>query len=136
MLRHLIEAAPGATLEITGAPRPIPAEVAVALRRTAQEGLTNAVKHAPGATTTVHLAFSPAVVLTVTDTGCPDGHAPGPLAHTGGGYGIEGLRERAELIGASLVAGPQGAGWEVTLSVPDPHLQAQEQKQTQTQEAP
>jgi signal transduction histidine kinase len=136
-LRHLIEAAPGATLEITGAPRPIPAEVAVALRRTAQEGLTNAVKHAPGATTTVHLAFSPcAVVLTVTDTGCPDGHAPGPLAHTGGGYGIEGLRERAELIGASLVAGPQGAGWEVTLSVPDPHLQAQEQKQTQTQEAP
>ena len=103
----------------------------MALRRTAQEGLTNAVKHAPGATTTVHLAFSPAAVeLTVTDTGCPNGHAPGPLAHTGGGYGIDGLRERAELIGASLVAGPRGPGWEVTLSVPE----SQTQTQTQTQE--
>jgi signal transduction histidine kinase len=140
-LRHLIDATPGATLEITGAARPVPAEVSVALRRTAQEGLTNAVKHAPGATTTVHLAFSPdAVVLTVTDTGCPNGHGhgPGPLAHTGGGYGIEGLRERAELIGASLVAGPRGRGWEVTLSVPEAHLQEQTatQEQTQAQEAP
>ena len=76
--------------------RPVPAEVSVALRRTAQEGLANAGKHAPGTTTTVHLAFTPCqVVLTVTDTGCPDGRAPGPLAQTGGGYGIEGLRERA-----------------------------------------
>jgi signal transduction histidine kinase len=129
-LRHLIEATARATLEITGEPRPVPAEVSVALRRTAQEGLTNAVKHAPGSTTTVHLAFSPgAVVLTVTDTGCPNGHAPGPLAHTGGGYGIDGLRERAELIGASLTAGPRGPGWEVTLSVPEAHLQAQAQAQ-------
>ena len=122
-------------MEITGAARPVPAEVSVALRRTAQEGLTNAVKHAPGATTTVHLAFSPdAVVLTVTDTGCPNGHGPGPLAHTGGGYGIEGLRERAELIGASLVAGPRGRGWEVTLSVPEAHLQEQNNEQTAPQE--
>ena len=83
----------------------------MALRRTAQEGLTNASKHAPGATTAVHLAFAPCeVVLTVTDTGCPDGRGPGPLAQTGGGYGIEGLRERAELIGATLVAGPRGSG--------------------------
>jgi signal transduction histidine kinase len=124
-LRHLIESTPGASLEITGPSRPVPAEVSAALRRTAQEGLTNAVKHAPGATTAVHLAFSPcAVVLTVTDSGRPDGHAPGPLAQSGGGYGIDGLRERAELIGASLVAGPQGAGWEVTLSVPEAHQEA------------
>ena len=97
----------------------------MALRRTAQEGLTNASKHAPGATTAVHLAFTPCqVVLTVTDTGCPDGRGPGPLAQTGGGYGIEGLRERAELIGATLVAGPRGAGWEVTLSVPEAQIAA------------
>jgi signal transduction histidine kinase len=128
-LRHLIEATPGATLEITGAARPVPAEVSVALRRTAQEGLTNAVKHAPGATTTVHLAFSPAAVeLTVTDTGCPNGYTPGPLAHTGGGYGIDGLRERAELIGASLVAGPRGPGWEVAISVPEAQVQRQEKE--------
>jgi len=126
-LRNLIEATPDATLEITGVARAVPAEVSVALRRTAQEGLTNASKHAPGATTAVRLAFAPCeVVLTVTDTGCPDGRGPGPLARTGGGYGIEGLRERAELIGATLVAGPRGGGWEVALSVPEPQMQAQE----------
>ena len=37
-LRHLVDATPGSALEITGAPRPISAEVSVALRRTAQEG--------------------------------------------------------------------------------------------------
>jgi signal transduction histidine kinase len=128
-LRHLVDGTPGATLEITGPPRPVPAEVSVALRRSAQEGLANAVKHAPGALTTVHLGFTPdRVVLTVTDTGSPDGRAPGPLAQSGGGYGIEGLRERAELLGGTLVAGPQGAGWQVMLTVPESHAPALEGK--------
>ncbi len=122
-LRHVVDATPGATLEITGQPRVVPAEVAVALRRTAQEGLTNAIKHAPGAPTTVHLAFAPCeIVLSVTDTGGLDGSGPGPLAHTGGGYGIEGLRERAELLGGTLAAGPDGTGWQVTLRVPEARL--------------
>jgi signal transduction histidine kinase len=126
-LHRLVDATPGATLEIAGAVRPVSAEVSVALRRSAQEGLANAVKHAPGATTMVHLAFTPDdVVLTVTDTGCPDGRAPGPLAQTGGGYGIEGLRERAELIGGTLVAGPAGSGWQVTLSVPELNMRTQD----------
>jgi signal transduction histidine kinase len=118
-LRHLVETTGGGSLEITGQPRPTSADVAAALRRTAQEGLTNAAKHAPGAAPHVQLAFtSTEVVLTVTDAGCPDGQPTGPLADLGGGYGIEGLRERAELIGGSLTAGPQGNGWHVRLSVP------------------
>jgi signal transduction histidine kinase len=121
-LSQLVDSTGRGTLEISGTPRPLPAELSVALRRTAQEGLTNAVKHAPGATPKVQLAFTPGeVVLTVTDTGRPDGIAPGPLADTGGGYGIEGLRERAELIGGSLVSGPLGSGWQVKLSVTDDH---------------
>ena len=92
----------------------------MALRRTAQEALTNASKHAPGAAPTVQLEFTPdELVLTVTDTGCPEDIAPSALADTGGGYGIEGLRERAELIGGTLQAGPLGPGWQVRLSVPD-----------------
>jgi signal transduction histidine kinase len=120
-LRQLVDAGAGGTnLEVSGAPRPISAEGAVALRRTAQEGLTNAAKHAPGSTPNVQLAFRPAeVVLTVTDTGGPHNGAPGSLARTGGGYGIEGLRERAELLGGTLTAGPLGTGWQVTLRVPD-----------------
>ncbi len=119
-LSQLVETTGSGNLEITGTPRPTSAELSVALRRTAQEALTNASKHAPGAAPTVQLAFAPDVlVLTVTDTGCPEGVAASALADTGGGYGIEGLRERAELIGGTLEAGPLGPGWQVRLSVPD-----------------
>jgi signal transduction histidine kinase len=120
-LRQLVDAgALGSSLEISGTPRPVSAEGAVAVRRTAQEGLTNAAKHAPGSAPKVRLAFDPGeVVLTVTDPGGTRNGTPGPLAHTGGGYGIEGLRERAELLGGTLTAGPLGAGWQVTLRVPD-----------------
>ena len=117
-----------AHLEISGTPEADVGRASVALRRTAQEALTNAVKHAPGAAPKVRLAFSPdEVVLTVTDTGCPEGIAPSPLADTGGGYGIEGLRERAELIGGTLMAGPFGPGWQVRLSVPDDQVQREQE---------
>ena len=127
-LRQLVGAGgPGGSLEISGTPRAISAEGAVALRRTAQEGLTNSAKHAPGSAATLQLAFLPAeVVLTVTDTGGARNGGPGSLVHTGGGYGIEGLRERAELLGGTLTAGPLGAGWQVTLRVPDRDSRPQE----------
>ena len=41
------------------------------------------------------------------------------LAGAGGGYGLAGMRERAELIGAQLTAGPKGNGWQVSLTIPD-----------------
>jgi signal transduction histidine kinase len=127
-LSQLIDTTGSGTLEITGTPWPLSAELSVALRRTAQEGLTNAVKHAPGAAPKVELAFAAGeVMLTVTDTGSRDGNAPGPLADTGGGYGIEGLRERAELIGGTLVAGPFGAGWQVRLSVPNDNVLSEQE---------
>jgi signal transduction histidine kinase len=59
-LRQLVDAgAHGGSLEISGTPRAISAEGAVALRRTAQEGLTNAAKHAPGAAPKVSSPFCP-----------------------------------------------------------------------------
>ena len=119
-LRQVVDTSGTGLLEITGTPRPVPSEAAVALRRTAQEGLTNAAKHAPGAVARVHLAFEPdEIVLTVSDGGRPDGVAPTMLAHTGGGYGIEGLRERAKLLGGSVHAGPAAGGWQTQLRVPD-----------------
>jgi signal transduction histidine kinase len=120
-LRQLVDiGVEGSSLEISGTPRPISPEAGVALRRTAQEGLANAAKYSPGATPKVQLEFlSDEVVLTVIDTGGVHNGVPGPLAHTGGGYGIEGLRERAELLGGTLMAGLSGTGWQVTLRVPD-----------------
>ena len=118
-LRQLVDATPGGSLEITGAPTDLSAKGAVALRRTAQEGLTNAAKHAPGSVAKVHLDFRPdEVVLTVSDAGGARNAAPGSLAQIGGGYGIEGLRERAELLGGTLTAGPDGVGWQVMLRLP------------------
>jgi len=119
-LRQLVDAMPGSSLEITGNPISLSAKGAVALRRTAQEGLTNAAKHAPGSISKVQLEFlDNELVLTVSDTGGDHSGPPGILAQTGGGYGIEGLQERAGLLGGTLTAGPVGDGWQVQLRVPN-----------------
>jgi signal transduction histidine kinase len=68
----------------------------------------------------VRIEFRPASIrLTVSDSGRSASVAPASLVATGGGYGIEGLRERAELLGGTLTAGPLGTGWQITLRVPD-----------------
>ena len=41
-----------------------------------------------------------------------------PLAATGAGYGLTGLRERAALGGGTLTAGPADGEWRVTLRIP------------------
>ena len=40
------------------------------------------------------------------------------LASSGGGYGIAGMRERAEALGGTLAAGPTESGWRVELRIP------------------
>jgi signal transduction histidine kinase len=119
-LHKLVDTNPSASLEIHGIPRPVPAEVATVMRRTAQEALTNATKHAPGATPVMRLDFeASSIVLTVTDAGPIPNAPPSTLAGTGGGYGLIGMRERAELIGAHLTAGPKNGGWQVQLTITD-----------------
>jgi signal transduction histidine kinase len=118
-MRQLTEANPGASLEISGKPRPVPADVAFMVRRIVQEAITNAAKHAPGSPVAVQVDFQPSSLdVSVTDDGRPPDVEPSVLAGTGGGYGLEGMRERAELIGARLSAGPHGRGWQVHLSIP------------------
>jgi signal transduction histidine kinase len=118
-LRHLLDTTGNGTLEVVGTPASLPSDISLALRRTAQESLTNAAKHAAGSHPVVRLHFDPEqVVLTVTDNGPAPGQSPTPIASTGGGFGIEGLRERARLLGATLTAGPTDSGWEVRLRVP------------------
>lgn len=119
-IRQLTASDPCASLDITGLPRAVPADVALMVRRIVQEAMTNAAKHAPGSAVIVQIAFEPGLLdVTVTDDGRPPDVAPSILAGTGGGYGLEGMRERAQLIGARFTAGPQGGGWQVHLTVPD-----------------
>ncbi|MER7845587.1 histidine kinase [Kitasatospora sp. NPDC096077] len=113
-----------APLTVTGTPRPLPAEAGLAVRRTAQEAVTNVRKHAPGARCSVELRYlEGAVELEVRNTRAPRGPSTGgasaaELADSGSGYGLLGMRERAELLGGTLLAGPEDGGWRVFLRVP------------------
>lgn len=102
-------------VQVTGAPRELSPQAGLAVVRTAQEALTNVRKHAPGARAQVTLRYLPdRVELDVTDTGGTES----VIEVSGGGYGLVGMRERAELIDGTLVTGPDGAGFRVSLQVP------------------
>lgn len=83
--------------------------------RTIQEALANVVAHAPGAHCVVKVDDRAPDVLVVQITN--DGsHAPDP--GPGGGFGLVGMQERADLIGAELQHGPTDQlGWHVRLTV-------------------
>jgi len=78
--------------------------------RIAQEALTNAAKHAPGAAVKVTLsAAGQEISLTVESTGPPG---------RGHGLGLVGMQERAAAVGGSCEAGPGGGGWVVRALIP------------------
>jgi signal transduction histidine kinase len=112
------------TLEISGEERRLPSEAALAVFRTAQEALTNVRKHAEEAERVeIRLEYDPeGVQLIVTDSAGdgaePRVPQPAALAGAGAGYGVSGMRERAELIGGRLLAGPTEDGFRVELWVP------------------
>jgi signal transduction histidine kinase len=86
------------------------------LYRIAQEALNNILKHARAQHVAVHLDFtSDLVVLEVTD----DGVGFAPSREHAAGYGLPGMRERAERLGGRLVvhSGP-GAGTRVRVEAP------------------
>jgi signal transduction histidine kinase len=102
-------------LEIEGEPARLPAGLDLTAYRIVQEGLTNARKHAPGATVDLSLRWRPAELeIEVTD------HGPGPPANSNGaGHGLIGMRERASLYGGSLRTGPgPGGGFRVLARLP------------------
>jgi signal transduction histidine kinase len=103
---------------ITGEVRPVSAEASQAAYRTAQEALTNARKHAPGQPVTLRLGFEPEQITVDVVNPLPPRRAQGPLAGTGAGYGLVGLRERAALAGGTLDAGPAEGNWQVSLGIP------------------
>ena len=106
-----------ARLTVTGPPFPLPPSAQLALYRITQEALTNTLKHAPGATAEVRVAYRPhQVELEVTDDGRPGGVPAGgePADPREGGHGIAGMRERAATFGGQVAAAPlPGGGWRV-----------------------
>ena len=118
------------SLTIEGPPRPLDEGRELAAYRIVQEALTNTRKHGGlGADAAVLLRYADdALLVRVTDTGrAPaDGDGPDPgntgLGNTGlgnTGHGITGMRERVQLYGGTLRAGPlPGGGYEVTATLP------------------
>ncbi|MYS88867.1 MULTISPECIES: histidine kinase [Streptomyces] len=95
----------------------VPSSVGRTAYRIAQEGLTNARKHAPGTEVTVTVTGAPGAGLTVcVHNPLPEGEVP-PVP--GSGQGLIGLTERATLAGGRLEHGhtPEG-GFEVRAWLP------------------
>jgi signal transduction histidine kinase len=107
-----------ATLVRVGQPRYLPPGIGAALQRIAQEALTNVMKHAgPQARAVVTERWlADRIELTVDDDG------RGAAADDDGeGHGLLGMRERAEMLGGALRAGPgPTGGFRVAATVPLP----------------
>ncbi|MER7057551.1 histidine kinase [Streptomyces sp. NPDC000351] len=89
----------------------------LAVLRLAQEGLANAAKHGgPGAHAELAVRVDDdAVHVTIHDDGAGRTRppAPGPSGH-----GLIGMRERVDLLGGRLDAGPSARGWRLTAELP------------------
>ena len=102
--------------ERDGEPLHLPPIADIALYRIAQQALTNARQHAPGAPVGLRLAYGPHGVDLQVANGAPKREALTGIGH--GGTGLIGMRERADLIGAEFTAGPAAGGWRVEVHLP------------------
>lgn len=103
------------TVSVHGEPARLSASAGLALVRVAQEAVTNARKHAAGAEIALTLTFADGAVDLIAEN---NSTTPSELGSTGSGYGLQGMRERIELVGGSLSAGPTASGWRVQAGVP------------------
>lgn len=93
------------------------AEARVAVYRVAQESLTNVTRHANPDRVEITLSYEEELArLVVEDFGGPP--SPDVTPRPGEGYGLTGMRERAELLGGTLRTGPTATGFRVELGVP------------------
>jgi signal transduction histidine kinase len=101
-------------LTLSGETTPLPPGVDLCAFRILQEALTNARRHAPGATVDVEIAYDvPTLRLRVRDDG------PGPGDGQPDGHGLLGMRERAIMVGGTLSTGPaEGGGFVVEAELP------------------
>jgi signal transduction histidine kinase len=107
-------------ITVCGTVQEIDVRAAQTLVRIAQESLTNATKHAPGAVVAVTVTYaSDAVALEIVNDPVPGG-APNA---SGSGMGLVGMQERVALLGGALITGPivdgpHRNGWRVYATIP------------------
>jgi signal transduction histidine kinase len=103
-------------LTVSGEAYPLGSEARLAVYRVAQEALTNITKHTHPVRVELRLGYEPSTVrLTVQDFTTA---GPAPAEPATDGYGLTGMRERAELLGGTLTTSATAGGFRVELAVP------------------
>jgi len=103
--------------DIVGDVSLIPGHAARATYRILQEGLTNAIRHAPGAAIQVSVACGEGVRLEIVN--CPPPAGAVGIGQLGSGHGLTGLAERTAAIGGTIHSGPVPAGgWRLSAELP------------------
>ena len=108
---------------VNGRPCPLSPLADTAAYRMVQESLANCARHAPGAPCQVRITYQQGCVeIVVSNRRPPNAEARQAGAGSkGGGYGLSGMAERAALVGAELVTGPDpDGGWCNRLVIPVP----------------
>jgi signal transduction histidine kinase len=108
------------TLSVEGAPRPLERGLDLAAYRVVQEGLTNALKHAPGASTRVLVRYRPdELQIDVLDQGVAAGDRPsrGDVSEDSR-RGLLGLRERIAPYRGTFTAGRAAGGYLIRARFP------------------
>ncbi len=119
-LESLARSTPLPNVQVNTVSTSLPEHVETAVYRIAQEALQNVLKHASAAHVHLRLSVAPsAVLLEISDDGT--GFDPATATERTGpvGYGLQGMQQRAELLGGQLTADSSpGRGTVVRLRVP------------------
>jgi signal transduction histidine kinase len=106
---------------VSGQERRLPPEVELAFFRIGQEGLSNVVRHAQASHVELQMTFEiDNTILSIRDDGRGFNVPESPAEMTGSGhFGLLGIQERAELMGARLlIESVPGEGTRLTISLP------------------
>lgn len=116
LLANVSEAGLETEKTVTGAVRTLPQGVELSAYRIIQEALSNALRHAPGATAKIEISYVlGGLGLRVVNTAPRGLVKPSP----GAGHGITGMRERVTMLVSEMTAQPtQDGGYEVTAFIP------------------
>lgn len=106
-------------VNVQGTPCCLPPFIGMNLLRIGQEALTNALKHAQAETINIELAYEPdRILLTIHDNG-RGFTPPNTIDHLNGGFGLVGMYERCDRIGAQLSLTSQpGQGTQILVEAP------------------
>jgi signal transduction histidine kinase len=113
---ELVSNAQSAGLDVTVVGPPPPSELGALVFRVVQEALTNAMRHAPGAS--VEVLLGPETGASYACTVSNSLADVPPVGYPSAGRGLAGMRRRLEAIGGTVTWGPSEGGFVVAATIP------------------